>query len=329
MDTANDYLAAWAEIVLSDPDGFDRWHDQFERLRSGWQLHDAFLLIRAAKRVSLSDPERAWVLHGEAMLYAQTGDLAQATSKLSQAVQRLEGSPYIEEGVTFLLDLGMLFRLQGDLVRADVAHQQALQLAAETDNTSLRAEALTQQGLNALHRHQYDAAIPHFEQALAEYTAVGDQIEIARTFNHLGDSYRRLLEFDKARSYLEQALSLLPTDGTESHLRAQILGNLGTVAFGQGDLAHAESWWRESLRLLDKVDAIFDKTGLLNNLGGLAFEAGRYQDALDFYRESLELAIELGDEQGKREAGTNLLLTLDKLGEIDLDDFAELVGQES
>lgn len=314
----SNFLGDWAAVVLNAPDGFARWHAQIERLRVGWQLDDAFHLVREAKRLSLPQPQHALVLHSEAMLYAQLGDWTNVVKRLMQAIDGLEDTPYIEEGMGLLLDLGMILRVQGNFAGAQAAHEQVLELAVEMEDVSFQAEASAQLGLTALHQENFPDAIARFTQALTFQQRIGNQVEQARIHNHLGDCYRRREEIALAAEHLQQALELLPPDDPNSHLRGQILGNLGSVAFAQDDLAAAEQLWRTALAIFDEIGATFDKAGLLNNLGGLALQQERYDEAIVLLRESLALAEELGDERGQQEARMNLVLAVARRENIDL-----------
>lgn len=320
----SDFLGDWAAVALNAPDGFARWHAQVERLRVGWQLDDAFHLVREAKRLSLPQPEHALVLHTEAMLYAQLGDWTNVVKRLMQAIDGLEDTPHVEEGMGLLLDLGMILRVQGNFPGAEAAHAQALALAVEIEDSSFQAEASAQLGLTALHQENFTEAIARFAEGLSFQQRVGNRVEQARIHNHLGDCYRRQEKAAVAEQHLQQALELLPPDDPNSHLRGQILGNLGGVAFVQDNLTAAEHLWRTALATFEKIGATFDKAGLLNNLGGLALQQERYAEAIVLLRESLALAEELGDERGQQEARINLVLAVARMENIDL---AALAGQ--
>ncbi len=187
-----DFIAAWAETVLATPQGFDLWHRQVESYRVAWQLDAALCLICEAKRLNLPNPAYSMVLQNEAMIYTQAGDWTRAVKTLIQAIDRLEDTPYVVEGLGLLLDLGMILRLQGNTAGAEAAHEQALELAEQIENESFRAEALAQLGLTELHQERFTAAIDHFERALVLLEQTDAVADMARVLNHLGDSYRRM-----------------------------------------------------------------------------------------------------------------------------------------
>ena len=133
---------------------------------------------------------------------------------------------------------------------------------------------------------------------------------MAFVLNHLGEALWRTGRLAEARSALTGALDLLASAGDDPYLHAQVEGNLGNVAYEEGDLDAAASLWQSALTSMDQLGVVFDKIGLLNNLGGLAYARADYGRALEFFQESLELAQELGDERGVQEALHNVALVM-------------------
>lgn len=308
-----DYLAEWLHQGFDGPNGFEQWQSAFDSARVSWQLPQAQRLLQTSKQVALSTRDRAMVCYAEGMLQAQLGDWQRSQDRLLRAIDLLEESPYAEEGIMILNDLGMILRLQGNHEGALAAHEQALSLAADLDDPRLLAEGWEQLGLDLEHQGEISPAIEYLHKALAQYDALGEQDESVRALNHLGEAYWRNGELRDARVYLEQAWELAHMGHGDAYLHAQISGNLGTVAYEEGDLAEAERQWQASLAAIDALGVVFDKVGLLNNLGGLAFSREEYETAATYYVESFSLAQELGDERGIEEATHNLALVYSQL----------------
>lgn len=301
-----DYLTEWLHQGFDAVNGFERWQSAFDAARVAWQLPQAQRLLQTSKQVALSTRDRAMVCYAEGMLQAQLGDWQRSQDRLLRAIDLLEESFYVEEGIMILNDLGMILRLQGNHEGALAAHEQAVSLAAELDDPRLVAECWEQLGLDQEHQGEIAQAVAYFRRALAQYDAMGEQEERVRTLNHLGEAHWRIGELQDARANLEQAWGLSQMGYGDAYLIAQIEGNLGTVAYEEGDLAEAERRWQASLAAADALGVVFDKVGLLNNLGGLAFGREEYETAATYYLESLSLAEDLGDERGIQEAKHNL-----------------------
>lgn len=314
------YLAEWLYLAAANETSVALWFDTFDDARVSWRLAQARRLLRGIKQLTLSAPDRARVYHCEGMLEAQLGDWNRATERLTRAMDLLEGSQEVEDGVLILNDLGMVLRLHGNPEGACAAHEQALALAQAIENPHLAAESLSHVGLDLEHQGLADRAVGYFEQALSAYKALGDHQQMAFMLNHLGEALWRTGQLVEARSALTGALDLLASVADDPYLHAQVEGNLGNVAYEEGDLDAAATLWQSALTSVDQLGVVFDKIGLLNNLGGLAYARADYSSALEFFQESLELAQELGDERGIQEAMHNVALAM---GEHD-----ETVGSE-
>lgn len=307
-DEQVDFLAEWLYLALDRPGGFARWQDAFDHVRVQWQLEQAQRLLRLTKQSTLAARDRSLVYHAEGMLHAQRGDWSRAVDCLMRAVDLLEDSPHVEEGIAILNDLGMLLRLQGNHAGAWAAHEQALSLAQAIEHPRLVAVGLDQLGLDLEHQGEVSQAIEHFSRALAHCQALGDHEETARMLNHLGEAHWRNGDLAAARKSLQQAKAVLQAGVDNAYLAAQIEGNLGNVAYAANDLDEAEARWRSAMLAMDALGVVFDKIALLNNLGSLAYARLDYQTAADYYLESLSLAQELGDERGIQEALRNLAI---------------------
>jgi tetratricopeptide (TPR) repeat protein len=304
------YLAEWLFLAVANETSIALWFDTFDDTRVSWRLAQARRLLRGVKQLTLSASDRARVYHCEGMLEAQLGDWNRATERLTQAIDLLEGSQEVEDGVLILNDLGMVLRLQGNAEGARAAHEQALALAQAVENPYLTAESLSHVGLDLEHQGLADRAVGYFERALNAYEALGERQLMAFVLNHLGEALWRTGQLGEARRTLTAALDLLASASDDSYLRAQVEGNLGNVAYEEGDLDAAASRWQSALTSMDQLGVVFDKIGLLNNLGGLAYARADYGTALGFFQESLELAQELGDERGTQEALRNIALVM-------------------
>jgi hypothetical protein len=84
------------------------------------------------------------------------------------------------------------------------------------------------------------------------------------------------------------------------------LGNLGTVAFQQGEDGRAAALLEEALAVQRTLGGKRDIAISLGNLGSVAFQQGEYTRAAALLEESLALQRTLGDRHGIAEALGNL-----------------------
>lgn len=316
--TATDYLAEWTHHTLLQPSGFTIWWNQLDEALVSWQLDHVQRLLREAKRVSLPADERARIYHGEGRYFSQLGEWAQAIKCMMAAIDLLEETEYVEEGIAIMLDLGMALRIQGNQAGAKAAQEQALLLAQEIERVDLAAEALEQIGLNLEHAGEPDTALGYYQQALTHWQALEDTEQHVHSLNHIGDAQRSLGELTAAQQSLEMALTLVAQLADRTYLQAQIKGNLGGVYHDQGKLDAAEEEWLAALAIFDGLGVYFDKIAVLNNLGSLAVQRQQPALALEYFGRSFTLAEALDDQRGIKTALTNMAIVLRDSGQWDM-----------
>ncbi len=101
-------------------------------------------------------------------------------------------------------------------------------------------------------------------------------------------------DYDRARGYLEAALSLCRELGHLAGI-AECLQGLGSLALRHGDLALAGQWLDDSRAALRIITA-HDISSNSELLGELAYWQGNYAEARGHYQELLRLSDELGHQ---------------------------------
>jgi len=117
-----------------------------------------------------------------------------------------------------------------------------------------------------------------------------------KLIRRLGDVYRELGQFDRARVCLSESLALArqsePPDPEE--LIAS-LKSLGVVAQHHGEGRLAEAYFREGLSLAEQSNDQRSQLHFWRVLGNIQREAGQLPDALAYYQTSTDLARQLDD----------------------------------
>jgi predicted ATPase/class 3 adenylate cyclase len=110
--------------------------------------------------------------------------------------------------------------------------------------------------------------------------------------------------FSEGRRWLAALLDAAPD--TEPALRARALQAAGALAYNLGDLAQAEAWGRESLRLLRALGDLPGIALVLHDLGNVVSQRADYDEAVALFEESLALRRSLGDRLGMARSLHNL-----------------------
>jgi predicted ATPase/class 3 adenylate cyclase/DNA-binding CsgD family transcriptional regulator len=169
-------------------------------------------------------------------------------------------------------------------------------LARAPARTALRAAALVNAGFLAVRQHDYEAAVPPLEEALAISRDLGDRTAVAQTLARYAVVPHHLGDHDRARAMLSEALALgrQRDDIRVIELTLQYLADLDRDL---GRYAEAAGAYEESLELARRRGNRHSVAYSLRGLGHVARSRGEYARARDLLKESLGLLRELRDRR--------------------------------
>jgi tetratricopeptide (TPR) repeat protein len=121
--------------------------------------------------------------------------------------------------------------------------------------------------------------------------------EIGFCLNFLGLTARMQGEFDEAKGFLDQALSVNQETGDRFE-EALSLQNLGTVAFSQGEYQEAHQLFQSSLESRTRIGERQGIAYSLNNLALVANLLGEYDESDRYFQESYSAFETIGNRWG-------------------------------
>ena len=173
-------------------------------------------------------------------------------------------------------------RLSGHLAEAGVCLQQSLTLldglAIHADVQRTKAFSLLQLGHVEVGQTTYQAAEPHYRQALALYQLLADPWGTANVFFGLGTMYYRLCEYAQARTCYETCLTHYRA-ANDYRNSADTLERLAYIFRDQGQFAEAEQLTMAAIALYDMMN---DRAKIAHGqlaLGWLYNYTGRHTQA--------------------------------------------------
>lgn len=146
----------------------------------------------------------------------------------------------------------------------------------------------------ALRLGRYGDAIRHGQAALELATALADAGLQVRILGNLGIAYQESGRYTDAIATYEQALAVVSTTGNAAS-EAQLLGLLGNAYEALGDYASAIAAQQSSLAQAEAAGAEPMTATALMNLGGLYALQGNYSQAIAQFESGLAIARRLND----------------------------------
>lgn len=230
---------------------------------------------------------------------AQKDDLTQ----LAEIADQLSTERNQEWRTEVALRLGRFAEITGEFTVAIVAATEALRLATTSQTPAHEAASYLLWGQALLRQGKYEEAQEKLELSQAQaQTHLLPQIA-ADSLRFLGVGASELGQFDQARLYYEEALTLY-RKLEDKRGESTVLNNLSIVAYAQNQLVAALSHW-EQARLIHH--AMGDKEGtarVLTNLSSVCLDLGEFEKGLAYSQEALAICREIDLRFGQ---GFNLI----------------------
>jgi len=173
------------------------------------------------------------------------------------------------------------------LVRIDLRRAHRLAKAASWLGRELRDEASRALGLRALghvyylqNKHQF--ARRHYEAAIAIYTALNREPELARTMTAALQSLIYLGEYDLAFEWSERARAIFEEHGDLLRL-ARLDTNVGNILHRQDRFQEAISLYQRAYAVFEEQGQVLDTAIVLRNLGVSYISLNQFSEALETY----------------------------------------------
>ncbi|MBF2034988.1 MAG: CHAT domain-containing protein [Leptolyngbyaceae cyanobacterium T60_A2020_046] len=167
------------------------------------------------------------------------------------------------------------------------------------------SDAAFNAGLAAFNANDFEAALGHWQRAVALYQAAGRDRDVANTQTAIMAAALRLGRYGDAIRHGQAALELATTLA-DAGLQVRILGNLGIAYQESGRYADAIATYEQALTVVSTTGNAASKAQLLSLLGN-AYEAlGDYASAIAAQQASLVQAEQAGAEPMTATALMNL-----------------------
>ena len=204
------------------------------------------------------DPAEAGVLTNLGSTHRGLGDLDAAQRYLDQATEfpspqapaPLRPSA-LQPRIRALVRRARIALERGDPDTADARARAVLALIGDTDPVT-RADALDVRGQVAASRHAYAAALPFYEQALAQYLKAEALRGVATVRQHAGVAHRLLRQHPTARAELREALDIRTRLGLRD-AEAETLYELGVLEREDGQLSEAHGYLVAAVQMIEDV----------------------------------------------------------------------------
>ena len=201
-------------------------------------------------------------------------------------------------------NMGMAYRRLGDFDAAMEAYQLVVRRAREQGLPELEAQALNNIASVFIWAERSARAIPFAERAKKAYEAAGSDDGIHAATNNLASAYFELREYERAREYVTEAVSL--ADSLEDLiLQVESLSLLANIQTRTGDFDPAIENYHRTRELAEYMSLPNYVFAAILGLGEVYERSGSPDEAIASYEEAFTLLERMRNEQqtGRDKAG--------------------------
>jgi CHAT domain-containing protein len=217
--------------------------------------------------------------------------LAQESSPLRRR-QILMASPGLWDGETvFRFADETVRRMYVDIPQAERMARSAAWLSGRLDDPEARAAGLRAMGHIMERKRRYQAALTHFEEALAIYQRQGNEIETGRTLNASLQCLMYLGRYDDALANARRAEEIFERHGDRARL-ARLQSNIGNIMHRQDRFDEALDLYRRAYESVAKYGEPRDVAVALQNMATCQIGMNDFRDAMSTYERAREYCVE-------------------------------------
>ena len=229
--------------------------------------------------VTDSKHQRIKILLQLSSLSCTEGDVMRARLYADEAIDLAQTDHTEVLAADGMIDLGNSFFLRGELAEAEKYFKQAAEFAQRSKSRRTEARGILSLGSLLIQKGDIDEGLPYIERALDFYRQGGYKKETSQALILLGRGNRQKGNYDAALEAFEQQLHLAEESGDQSQMAASH-SSIGTLlGYYQERYAEALSHFDESYKLNNALGAKLNSSYDLMNRGGILWQLGKYQEA--------------------------------------------------
>ncbi len=193
---------------------------------------------------------------------------------------------------------------------------ESLNNVDEQEKQSQLAGTYRNLGRVAQELREWDQARNYYQQALSIFIEYGDRYSQAVTYGQLGILARELREWDQARNYSQQALSIFIEYG-DRFSQAKTYHELGIVEQELREWDQARNYYQQALSIFIEYGDHYSQADTYHNLGIVEQELREWDQARNYYQQALSIFIEYGDRYSQADTYHQLGRVAQELREWD------------
>ncbi|MEJ5264711.1 MAG: tetratricopeptide repeat protein [Bacteroidales bacterium] len=252
------------------------------------------------------------ILYWQGIAYYRKGVIEKALQSYLKALE-LAKKVNSRMQVDILNDIGVLYKSQGDYLKAIEYFQRNLEFVEANKDSVLIGRTLNNMANVYFSYGVYTKAIEYYERATNIFMRLGKLNYVGYLYMNTGVAYKKINANDKALEYFRKSQEVFTKIGFKPGL-AQVNGEMGTFYAEQGDYNRALRYVEEALNVYKSLGEKLLIAQALRQLGEIYQKAGSYGTALQYYKQSIALFKELNAKKELLDSYENMASVYSAIG---------------
>ena len=178
--------------------------------------------------------------------------------------------------------------------------KQACTLSIQTRDSSLIASSLSNLGEVYTLMGIYPEGLENLLHSISIKRKIKQRYGMTNTLNNISLVYMKLKDFEKARKFATEALSMPDSDGNDSE-KPYASNNLGFINLYTNNLTEARNYFSLSISITEKHHDLSWHALALGGIGQVALNSNQVNEARDYFNKALKVYAKLNDKVGMSE----------------------------
>ena len=265
--------------------------------------------VELAKK--LDDKSKSDAEYKLGIVYSCQSDDIQALNCFNKSLENSKKASYLYGTFRALNGIAQSYFYLDSLEKSEKISRQLLALAKEKDSIKHEANAYFQLGQVCKKKENSDSALVLMNKALELRKKIGDNFDIAITYNGLGQLYYEIADYTKAKECYKKEIEIKDALNEPDRL-AIACYNFGNLLLNLGDYQFALEQYQKALNTFEKIN---HQEGIANSCNGIGNvyanlsqstlavkeNEANYKKGLEYYQRALKLFQALGrkSQEGK------------------------------
>lgn len=276
-----------------------------------------YVILLGSRNLKISDSREceSLTIGNMGIVFKIQGDLPMALEHFQKALKIYEELSNMQGMANQFRNMADVFQIQGDLPMALEYYEYTMNVHGFIGNLQGMASDYGNMGIVFHKQGNLPKALKHYEKALKINEATGNMQGMADQLSCMCVLFENLGDFPKALEHSEKALEIYREFDNMQGMANQF-GNMGIVFLGKGDFPEALKHHEKALKINEEIGNMQGMADQFGNMGIVFKKLGNLPKALEHYEKAMKIDEGIGNMRGMASDYGNMAIVFKTQGDF-------------